>query len=376
MRSLFPTIRCVLALALAALALTSPVSAQLLYNEKRDKQAQEAQKLAAELQNGGVFQKALDNLDAVWKQQQGSVFRNAEDQMKARLAVLETWAQIDEYLEVLSGSIGPDSSNQLQKALAALKEQEALTRAALKELKDKVTAAVVTEKAIQQLGAWFEEIGKVDQIVDFAMKKVDASADQVAAAKEAQKQLKALAEEYKKFSLQLPASPGVIYLQGQIGVLKSREMRTQNLLAIEQRRQAETGAVRQLLAATKKGLGCLTSTERQSEKIATVLERRATSTSGGDAECLEALSMALMNFAALCARGETASRLAALRVSLEDRASALRLSAAGTRQIEELLMNGTARLALYHKGGMKPEVVAQFIQALSTAGIIPAIVLK
>lgn len=93
-----------------------PASAQLLYNEHRDKQAQEAQKLAAELQNGTVFQKAIDNLDVLWQQRQDRVMRNAEDQMKARLAVLQTWKQMDDFLVELSTGIGPDSSPNLNAA--------------------------------------------------------------------------------------------------------------------------------------------------------------------------------------------------------------------------------------------------------------------
>ncbi len=41
------------------LLVVSPLFPQILYNEQRDKQAQEVQKLGAELQNSSVFQKAL-----------------------------------------------------------------------------------------------------------------------------------------------------------------------------------------------------------------------------------------------------------------------------------------------------------------------------
>lgn len=61
------------------------------------------------------------------------------------------------------------------------------TQAAFKELKDKVTAAANTEEIIHRLGTWFENVGKVYQIVDFALTESSAPAEQVAAAKGSRK---------------------------------------------------------------------------------------------------------------------------------------------------------------------------------------------
>jgi hypothetical protein len=168
-----------------------------------NKQAQEAQKLVTDLQNSNVFQKAIDNLDMLWKQRQDGVLRNAEDQMKANLAVLRTWNQVDEFLIDLSGRIGQDQRPKLNENLMALKRQEAETRTALKELKEKIAALPNPAAIVNRLGAWFDDIGKLDQIVDFGMAKAGAEAEQAAAAK-----LAALATQYKAFTLSLPASPG------------------------------------------------------------------------------------------------------------------------------------------------------------------------
>ena len=158
--------------------------------------------------------------------------------------------------------------------------------------------------------------------------------------------------------------------------MKAREEHAQNLIAIEKRKQKEVKEIRDLLDATKTGLMCLSASERAGTIAATLQARAAGAPGSPDEVCLITLTGALFNFAALNARSDTASRLAALRSSLEDRAAALRLSAAGTRQIEELINNGLTRLAMFHKGGMKPETLAQLIQALATAGIIPALVVK
>lgn len=360
----------------------SPVFPQILYNEQRDKQAQEVQKLGADLRNSAVFQKAIDNLDILWKQRQDSVLRNAQDLMNARLAVLETWAQVDDFMRNLSDRIGSSDAPKLSAALASLKKQETQTQAALADLKKKLAALPNSVQLINSLGSWFDKIGKLDQIVDFAQAKAGSQAEQIAAAKEAERQLKSLAAEYKAFTLGLPASPGALFLKDQLEVISVRETNAQNLIAIEKRKQKELGDVRDLMTQTTNGLVCLSEAERKGTITATLAARAAKAVDSAnptrekDDECLQTLTFALYNYAALAARGDTASRLAAIRSSLEDRASALRLSAAGTRQIEELINNGVTRLAMFHKGGIKPDTLAQLIQALATAGIIPALVLR
>src|SRR5262245_60325549 len=146
-------------LRVAWLLAALPACGQLLYNEQRDKQAQEAQKLAAAVQSGAVFQKALENLDVLWKQRQEGVFRNAEDQMKANLAVQRRWDQVDEFLSDLSTRVGQDRAPTLNANLAALKRQELETRVALKELKEKIAALPDQAAIINRFGTWFENIG-------------------------------------------------------------------------------------------------------------------------------------------------------------------------------------------------------------------------
>ncbi len=371
--------RLLIVILLAAL----PVGGQMIYNEQRDKQAQEAQKLAAELKNGAVFQKAIENLDVLWKQREEAVFRNAEDVMKARLAVLKTWPQVDEFLAGLSAGIGPEEAPRLQKAKESLMAQEATTREALKDLKAKLAAVPNSEAMVRELGSWFETIGKLDPIVEFALEKGKSEAEQVAAAKEAEKHLKALATDYKAFSLNLPASPGLLFVQDQLETLKAQEVEVENLIAIEKRRQKEIKEVRKRLASANRGLelSCFVEGEREGEIAASLTKRAAEARQAGERGaaadlCLVAMTGALFDVAALMAREDTASRLAALRSSLERRAGALRVSAAATRQIEELISNGVTRLAQYHKGGLKPETIAQLVQAMATLGIIPALVLK
>jgi hypothetical protein len=82
---------------------------------------------------------------------------------------------------------------------------------------------------------------------------------------------------------------------------------------------------------------------------------------------------ALYDLAALIARGDTPALLAELRSAHARRAYSIRKSAVNARAYELIVSAGVKRLALYHKGGVKPETLAQFVQTISAAAITPAI---
>jgi hypothetical protein len=93
-------------------------------------------------------------------------------------------------------------------------------------------------------------------------------------------------------------------------------------------------------------------------------------------EMLDGMVSALMHVAAYAARADLPVRLAAHRESLELRAQAIRRDAANAAVYEKTILNGVQRLAAYHKGGIKPRELAELIQALATAGVIPAILTR
>src|SRR5262249_1277413 len=92
-----------------------------------------------------------------------------------------------------------------------------------------------------------------------------------------------------------------------------------------------------------------------------------------DTDRLKAAVYLLENFAALAARAETPVRIAELRSAVEERRFAIRRDAIMARSYEQILSAGAQRIALYYKSGVKPETIAQFLQAAATIGIIPAI---
>jgi hypothetical protein len=84
----------------------------------------------------------------------------------------------------------------------------------------------------------------------------------------------------------------------------------------------------------------------------------------------------LQVFAAINARAVTHERIAQLRLAVEDRRFEIRKDAIFARTYEEVFLLGAQRLALYGKGGIKPEALAAFLQAAMTAGLIPAVSLR
>lgn len=71
----------------------------------------------------------------------------------------------------------------------------------------------------------------------------------------------------------------------------------------------------------------------------------------------------------MIARGETPRKLTELRTAQEIHAYSIRKSAVRARAYEQVVSTGTTRLALYHRGGLKPELIAELIHAASNVAI-------
>jgi chromosome segregation ATPase len=79
---------------------------------------------------------------------------------------------------------------------------------------------------------------------------------------------------------------------------------------------------------------------------------------------------------ALSAHGSTPGNLARLRLAQEEHRYSIRKSAVLAQAYEATISSGTQRLALYYKGGLKPEKIAQLIHSAATVAIPVAILTK
>jgi tetratricopeptide (TPR) repeat protein len=85
---------------------------------------------------------------------------------------------------------------------------------------------------------------------------------------------------------------------------------------------------------------------------------------------------ALYLLAALIARGSTPNRLAEVRFAQELHSYSIRKSAVRARAYELTVSTGAQRLALFHKGGIKPTDIAELVFAASNVAISPAILAR
>ncbi len=88
------------------------------------------------------------------------------------------------------------------------------------------------------------------------------------------------------------------------------------------------------------------------------------------------IPQALYVIGTLIARGSSPSRLADLRLAQELHAYSIRKSAVRARAYELTVSTGAKRLALFHKGGIKPTDVAELVFAVSNVAISPAILAR
>lgn len=141
--------------------------------------------------------------------------------------------------------------------------------------------------------------------------------------------------------------------------------------AINARREAEQGDIKDMIDDYRDRAKRFVPSE--DEKITITLERM---TKGDDRDGLMDAFLALYGAAALAARGTSPARLAELRLAQEEHRYSIRRSAIMARAYEVTVGTGVKRLALYHKGGIKPEQIAQIVQAIATLAIPPAILAR
>src|ERR1035441_7841285 len=94
-----------------SLLLPGALAAQLLYHADQDKNAQLAVSAAKEIANGALFDKEIQNLDALSKLEIDSVLSFAQAQFKAGVAAFTTWEAVSRQLKTVSdkltGTEGP-----------------------------------------------------------------------------------------------------------------------------------------------------------------------------------------------------------------------------------------------------------------------------
>lgn len=402
------------------------------YNQRLDQQAQQVQKMASDITNSQLFQAELDNLDLLSKYSSERIFSSAR---RAALATLEAtfiWRDISERLKNWQDLLNVKEDDwkaqqqELKNKIAAAKSEIEAARpkspAAPQVLEILESAADANEFFKLADGLVAKNIGGLDGITTTDLriaKQLADSAGRVAAI---------LTDLYKTSNI--PTAQDAVRGM-KVSLLQAELEHIANQARIESGRESAMHDMRLLLQAVSEGISCLetgqrkpaggnclTSIEdmgrtiefsptdrvRSNEQIEytlrrfvrkAVLARRnadaclAEQLGGANRDCgagettasdekqkLQFLVYLLQNWSSLAARAATPGRLAAARLAQEERRFSIRRDAILARSYEAIIGSGAQRLATYYRGGIKPETIAQFVQALSTAGLIPTVALK
>lgn len=369
------------------------------YDSRLDGIGQKAETAAGQVANAQVFETQLQNLDAVSKLATDRIFTSGRRVALARLEAARQWGTLYSHVKIARDKALPTDS---EKAEWAKKIEELKAQIAATEIQADQAGA-----SLKSIADLLEEIGSAKEVIQFgtflATRNVaDITKTDLRVVGKVQETLFNLGNILQDLASQpVPASSRPAAQQMKIDLKKAEIDHLKALIKIEDRRMAGQQDVKSLVTAIENTLSCEhapgdpVDTYRNctfkfsdddgndlpadrvlgSEGIEATLSRYKQD-AAQDSNRLKAALYLLENFAALSARAETPVRLAELRSAIEERRFAIRRDAVMARAYEQIFLIGAQRIAIYYKGGIKPETLAQFLQAASTAGIIPSIVFK
>jgi hypothetical protein len=147
----------------------------------------------------------------------------------------------------------------------------------------------------------------------------------------------------------------------------------EKLKALEQAEQTNNrrliARARKAVAEAEEQLAQVEAEEKQARKSVVNIKGEIVNLRKTLATTLDLLYVA----AALAAHGTTPANLANLRLAQEEHRYSIKKSAVLAQAYEATISTGTQRLAMYYKGGIKPEKIAQLIYSAAQLAIPPAI---
>ena len=392
-----------------------------LYNKQLDDEAQSALDLAKDLAKGGLFDKELHNVDLLSQQSLARIFTSARRLTLQRIAELATWKDVEDLKDHVGKSLSlNDFAGTTDLADAKAKLSEALDAAKKKAPPNK------SKDAADDVFADFKAIGAgADSALAAAeplrQKLVGAGpatithAD-IRAAGEFTRLLTQFSDVYDRYqtATAVAASSAGIVDQTRVDLLCAELDHVVMLLKIWARRDAETSQTSDLLARLGRRLDCIRTSQNRvvncpipaGQRVETGASTEATlrqfvslakdSQAAADRNSDQAPGQRMKQFtdaeaerkkvryvleslylsAAVASRADLPVRLAESRMAQEEHRYAIRCNAIVAQSYERIVSAGAERLALYYKGGVKPEVLAQLVQSMATLGLIPVAALR
>jgi hypothetical protein len=422
-----PLFLLIVALVFFIFTATDSIQAQRLYDEGRDKKAQEAAKLAEEITSKSTFEDQLKNLDTLSKRDVELYFSGAKRQMELQIRAFRTWGRVSAFVGTVKntlnaedfisdddvttidqdlkkkcpeGAADPQRTTDLGKAICAAQTE-------LKNLKKAVKETEEQGKALdEELKTRLEKIGEIESLVDKAETFLKSGSKNNETIKGLSEVFINLSKSYVNYTNKLaqiknqPKDELRLLLQRiavetlqleadhwkTVGEIKLRRVEEQESLSSMVRefdnRLNKIAEFYPCLDASSQNLsvGQRLSALKEEKIEVTLSKTIAVSTKcpvDGKPKDKEELTTYLIQTlhiaAALAARGESPAKLAGLRLAQEEHRFSIRQSAVIARGYELAISSGTKRLARYYAGGLKPEKIAQLIYTAATVAI-PAVI--
>jgi len=413
-----------LALLFLGCLLLNNVKAQRLYDEERDKQAQEAVKLAEEVINKSTFENQLKNLDTFSKRDFELHLKGAKRQMEYEINGFRTWGQINGFVNRVeitlntADFIDNNLANDILADLQANCSQEprtefgkaiCISKQKLGELETEVSNSETQGKALEEeLKTRLEKIGEFETLIEKAKTYFKSDSKKTQTLKDLTDVFINMSKSYVNFTNKIQTIRN--QPQNEVRLILNRI--AVETLQVEADHWKTVGEIKLRRAEEQKDLfrlvkdykfrfvqiaKCLKVSPDSllNEKITVALSKAKTLalSKEGDAppckitifddpdneetlrneEIVSYLLNAFYSASALAARGETPFKLAELRLAQEEHRYSIRQSAVIARGYEIILQNGTKRLERYYAGGIKPEKIAQLIYSAATVAI-PAVI--
>ncbi len=337
------------------------LSAQLrMHDAQRESIAQDAKKAAETIKSGSLFKKQAQNLQLLVERDVTTTVADARIAMLGMVNALHQWSDVKDLSEGVAGLAVPETPSDLEERKANLAKSKS-------ELKDQITSlSAVAVKDNDGLQPLVNTIGNIDSALTFADKHLGVDDDNLTTAIGVLDRLQNLYKNYQlQFQVVNDAAKGLSDLKiGMKKALLARLKVEENALVAEiglhSRKEMELAAVEHWRKRCRipKGIP-------PEEFIDTTLDRLAS----GDREELDRAVRALYACGALSAEALLPLNLFKLRMAQLQHLKSIQISAANAKIYESVLGGGVERLALFYKGGVKPETVAQLLQSLSTVGI-------
>ncbi|MDX2179304.1 MAG: hypothetical protein SFV18_06905 [Bryobacteraceae bacterium] len=354
-----------------AFLVSAVLHAQVFYDPKLDRKAQETLKQAEALKNQPVFDRQLRNLSTLTRQDTATYLMDAKRRMRATVGAWSTWEDVRSFGEGIDRRLATATISETE--ISSLRVQLDAARAAAEAALDRLNAAKPAEDPA--LSAVFDQLGEAQSVFEFGVSflgggnaNAKAAVDGVSAALD---RLKVVYETYAnkiaETKTQLASIPGAerTVIETNLRALKIDEQHIKSLAEIAAREEFEKGEIRAISKSFLARMDRLKPTGELTKSIA-----------AANAETKEDLTLGLNEAAALAARQDMPGDLAKLRRAQEEHRYSILRSGVMARAYELVVATGMQRLALYHAGGIKMEQVSQLVFTLYGLAVPPIVALK